>query len=189
MLPEASRHRLPGRLQSLQGWRPAWLVLLTSWNCQIWRLSAFVRGSCVSVGQHLLLQCERASLLCSEGPGEPAPVQGPRRGSVGRDSLLHQSERRGTWLSEPCQFHTAREASGRCQTARSQQMGASQLVLSHVLMTTLGQRNPWKYTTGINSGNVSAPKREFLPAAFSGRTISNPESEYATRKWRLDQLP
>lgn len=182
MLSEASSHCLPGGLQRLRGWRPAWLVLLTSWKCQIWRLSAFVRGRCVSVGQHLLLPCERASLLCSEGPSKPALVQGSPRGSVGHDSLLHQSKRRGTWLSEPCQSRTAREASGRCQTLRSQQMGASQLVLSHVLMTTLGQRNPWKYVPGINLGNVSAPKREFFPAAFSGRTISNPESENATRK-------
>lgn len=67
-------------------------------------------------------------------------------------------------------------------------MGASDLVLSHVLMMSPGQRNPWKYVTGINLGNVSAPKREFSCSVLRG-TISNPESEYPTKKYRLDQLP
>lgn len=188
MLSEALSQCLPGGLQRLRGWRPAWLVLFTSWKCQIWRLSAFVRGSCVCVGWHLLQPCQWASLLCCKGPGEPVPVQGSAHGSSGCDALLHRNGGRGTRLSKPCPCHTAREEYGRCQTLRSRQMGASDLVLSHVLMMSPGQRNPWKYVTGINLGNVSAPKREFSCSVLRG-TISNPESEYPTKKYRLDQLP
>ena len=141
LLSEALTRCLPGGLQRLQGLRPAWLVLFTSWKCQIWRFSAFVRGSCVSVGRHLLLTCKRASVLCCEGPSEPVPVQGSPRGSTEHDAVLHWSRGRGTRLSKPCQFHIAREEYGHCQTLRSQQMGASDLVRSHVLRMTLGQRN------------------------------------------------
>ena len=95
----------------------------------------------------------------------------------------------GTWLSEPGQSHTARAASGRRQTARSQQMGASQLVLSRVLMTTLGHRNPWKYVPGTDSGNVSPPKREFFLQPFRGGQSQTLSRNIPQESKGLDQLP
>ena len=163
--------RLPGGLQRLQRSQPAWLVLCTSWKCRIWRFSAFVRGRCVSVGRHLLLPCKRASLLCCKGPGKPVPVQGSPCGSIGHDALLQRSRGGGTRLSDLREFHTAREESGHCQTLRSQQMGASDSVLSHVLMMTLGQRNQREYMAGINLGDVSAPKREFSGSILWGDNL------------------
>lgn len=50
-------------------------------------------------------------------------------------------------------------------------MGASDSVLSHVLMMTLGQRNQREYMAGINLGDVSAPKREFSGSILWGDNL------------------